>query len=504
MKAIMVMLDSLNRRMLPPYGCDWVQAPNFQRLSERTLTFDRSYICSMPCMPARRDLHTGRPNFLHRSWGPLEPFDDSVPRILRDNGVSSHLVSDHQHYWETGGATYHTQYSTWQFHRGQEGDPWMGQVADPPEVHAHGRNALKTGIERQDRINRQFIQREEDTPQAKTFGAGIDFIRRNHGEDNWFLQIETFDPHEPFFNQPQYQDLYQELMGDRTAPLFDWPSYGKVTESTELVEQCRGHYAALVSMCDARLGEVLNEMDRLNLWEDTMLMVWTDHGFLLGEHDWWAKLRMPWYQELANTPFFVWDPRTGQSGERRQSLVQPSIDLGPTLLDFFRLESTPDMLGKSLRETIAADTAVRESAIFGHHGGHVNLTDGRYVYMRAPANADNEPLFDYTLMPTRMKNMFLTEELKDAELVSPFSFTKACPVLKVARPQLEPDPHAPGKMRSVATADASETMLFDLGSDPQQLERIDDPDLETRLAAQMVTLMRDCEAPEEQYQRLGL
>ncbi len=191
MKAIMVMFDSLNRRMLPPYGCDWVQAPNFQRLSENTLTFDRSYICSMPCMPARRDLHTGRPNFLHRSWGPLEPFDDSVPRILRDNGVTSHLVSDHQHYWETGGATYHTQYSTWQFHRGQEGDPWMGQVADPPAVRAHGRNAINTGVERQDRINRQFIQREEDQPQAKTFASGLDFIRRNHGEDNWFLQIET-------------------------------------------------------------------------------------------------------------------------------------------------------------------------------------------------------------------------------------------------------------------------------------------------------------------------
>lgn len=73
-------------------------------------------------------------------------------------------------------------------------------------------------------------------------------------------------------------------------------------------------------------------MDRLNLWEDTLLMVWTDHGFLLGEHDWWAKHRTPWFEELAHTPFFVWDPRSSCSGERRQSLVQPSIDLGPTLL----------------------------------------------------------------------------------------------------------------------------------------------------------------------------
>ena len=70
MRVVMVMFDSLNRRMLPPYGCGWVYAPNFARLADRAVAFDNSYICSMPCMPARRDFHTGRPNFLHRSWRP--------------------------------------------------------------------------------------------------------------------------------------------------------------------------------------------------------------------------------------------------------------------------------------------------------------------------------------------------------------------------------------------------------------------------------------------------
>ena len=159
MRAVMVMFDSLNRHMLPPYGCDWTHAPNFQRLAERTVIFD---ICSMPCMPARRDLHTGRPNFLHRSWGPLEPFDDSVPRMLREQGVSSHLISDHLHYWETGGATYHTQYTTWQFHRGQEGDPWMGQVAEAPPVSSAGQNSGKSQWNNQDRVNRAFMRSEKE------------------------------------------------------------------------------------------------------------------------------------------------------------------------------------------------------------------------------------------------------------------------------------------------------------------------------------------------------
>ena len=142
MKAIMVMFDSLNRRMLPPYGCDWVHAPNFQRLAQKTATFDTSYVCSMPCMPARREIHTGRPNFLHRSWGPIEPFDDSMPELLKRHGVATHLVSDHYPYWEEGGANYHTRYSNWECARGQEGDPWKGDLADPaiprPNPHRDG------------------------------------------------------------------------------------------------------------------------------------------------------------------------------------------------------------------------------------------------------------------------------------------------------------------------------------------------------------------------------
>ena len=123
MKAVMVMFDTLNRHMLPPYGCDWTHAPNFTRLAERTVTFDNCYVGSMPCMPARREMHTGRYNFLHRSWGPLEPFDDSMPQILSEQGIYTHLSTDHQHYFEDGGATYHTRYDSWDFHRGQEGGP---------------------------------------------------------------------------------------------------------------------------------------------------------------------------------------------------------------------------------------------------------------------------------------------------------------------------------------------------------------------------------------------
>src|SRR6185369_5741708 len=123
-----------------------------------------------------------RPNFLHRSWGPLEPYDDSVPEILKNKGVYTHLASDHYHYWEDGGATYHNRYSSWEFFRGQEGDPWKGQVEEPmvPECVAnHGHR-----LWRQDWVNRGFMRRECDQPQPKTFDAGIEFMRHNRQQDN--------------------------------------------------------------------------------------------------------------------------------------------------------------------------------------------------------------------------------------------------------------------------------------------------------------------------------
>ena len=482
------MFDSLNRHMLPPYGCDWVNAPNFRRLAEKTVTFDNMYVGSMPCMPARRELHTGRYNFLHRSWSPLEPFDDSMPEILRRNGVHTHLTSDHYHYWEDGGCTYHQRYSTWEIHRGQEGDKWIGQLADPkaPETIPPWQNHPNR---RQDWINRNHMPREEDSSQARTFAGGIDFLRRNHEQDNWFLQIETFDPHEPFFTQQQYKDLYPH---EYDGPCFDWPVYREVQETREQVRHCRFEYAALVSMCDAQLGKVLDMMDELDLWKDTMLIVNTDHGFLLGEHDYWAKCWMPMFNEIAHTPLFIWDPRCGCAGERRQSLVQ-TIDLAPTLLEYFGVDRTADMQGIPLAATVADDTPVREAALYGIHGGHVNVTDGRYAYMRGPVTDDNRPLNQYTHMPTHMNKRFSVDEMRTAEMAPPFEFTKGCPVMKIS----VPGPSWPAMQML-------KTQLFDLEADADQENPIDDPAIEKTMTDHLVRLMRTNDAPAEQYERLGL
>lgn len=486
MKAIMLMFDTLNRHMLAPYGCDWTHTPNFQRLAEKTVVFDHSYAGSLPCMPARRELHTGRYNFLHRSWGPLEPFDDSMPEILKQNGVYTHLITDHQHYWEDGGCTYHNRYASYEMIRGQEGDAWKGEVADPSHPEMVGGHEGKHLI-RQDWINRKYIQREEDFPQAQTIAGGLEFIRTNHMYDSWFLQIETFDPHEPFYAPQKYRDLYPH---DYDGLHFDWPAYGPVHESRAEINHCRLEYAALLSMCDHYLGTLLDLMDELDLWKDTMLIVNTDHGLLLSEHNWWGKMTQPIYNEIANTPLFIYDPRCKKQGERRQSLVQ-MIDMAPTLLEYFNLPVPENMQGHALRETIATDNRIRDFALFGHFGGHVYGTDSRYVYMRGPSTPQNQPLYNYTLMPTHIRRFFSQQELSQAQLSEPLTFTKGLKTLKM--------PAAPVRaMRDL------NTYLFDLKSDPYQNEPLQDSQIEEEMCRKMVELMEQSDAPAEQMVRLGL
>ena len=481
MKAIMVMYDSLNRHMLPNYGCDWTVAPNFKRLGQRTVTFDNHYVGSMPCMPARRELHTGRHNFLHRSWGPYEPFDDSTFSILRKNDIYTHLVSDHYHYWEDGGATYHHRYSSWVNVRGQEGDTWKGRVANPEIPLHHGR------ISRQDWVNREYMTEEHMTPQARTFAEGHEFLEQNWDMDNWFLQIETFDPHEPFFTLKQWKDKYKY---EYDGPHFDWPKYERVTEDPDAAEYLRYQYAALLTQCDHYLGTVIDFMDAHNMWDDTLLMVITDHGFLLGEHDWWGKMRMPWYNENAHIPFFVWDPRIGKRDIRRSSLTQ-TIDIGPTLLNYFDLEPPPDMQGRTLQGIVENDTPNRDTAIYGMFGGHVNITDGRYVYMRAPG-PDNQPLNHYTLMPTHMRSPFTTRELAKMEKHDPLAFTKNCPVMRI-----------PATGMAQLTSEFK-TQLFDLKNDPSQLQPILDNTIEEQMISKLRQALEWNHAPTEQYLRLGL
>lgn len=492
MKAIMVLFDSLKKDWLPPYGGDII-APNFERLAGHTAMFDNFYVGSLPCMPARRELHTGRYNFLHKGWTPLEPFDDSMPQLLRENGVHTHLVSDHHHYWREGGGNYHGRYSTYEHIRGQEGDPWKGEVnaAFENTTSADSLPPFFKTMFIQDGINRRYMPDEKSHSQTLTFDAGLEFIETNLAADKWFLQLECFDPHEPFYTYEEYQRLYPSKYEGRHI---DWPMIGSVDQDADYVEYVQNQYKALVSMVDHNLGRLLDLMDEHNLWEDTLLIVNADHGLLLGEHDWWSKGAMPTYNEVANIPFFIWDPRAGVRGEHRQALAQ-NIDVAATLLDYFGMEIPKDMEGKPLLPVVKEDAPIHAEILFGYHGGMTNITDGRYVYMRAPASIQNAPLYEYTLIPARMGSRADVKQLQDLELAPPFEFTKGCKTLKI-------DMSSHGSPFSNMYRFGSR--LYDLKKDPGQKQPVDDIETELRLVRKMMEMMRENDAPQEQYERLGL
>jgi arylsulfatase A-like enzyme len=500
MKAVFVLFDSLNRHMLGPYGGSRVPTPNFDRLAARCVTFDKHYVGSLPCMPARRDILSGRLNFLHRSWGPMEPFDNAFPELLHQAGIYSHLITDHFHYFEDGGATYHTRYDSYEFVRGQEGDRWKAMVQPHWErlrerYHAHQFTDQRRTYRSQNMINREFIKEEKDFPTVKCFDHAVEFLDRNRSADNWLMHLELFDPHEPFHAPERFKKAFDTGW---KGPIRDWPRYGRFDALPEECEELRANYYALMAFCDDQLGRLLDYFDRHDLWKDTALILTTDHGFLLGEHDFWAKNRMNLYEEIVHIPLFAHDPRRPRGGERVSALTQ-AIDIAPTVLDLFGVALPREMEGHNLLP-MAGPVPRREAAIFGYFGGAVNVTDGRYTYHRFPADLRRQEIYQYTVMPTHIYALFTPEELAAASLAEPFAFTKGAKLLRV--PVIERSPmynnYGPGAFIE------SDTRLYDLETDPGQDRPIRDDAQERRLMRLMAGLMAQNDAPPEAFRRLEI
>tara|TARA_B100001057_G_scaffold320235_1_gene320500 strand:- start:11531 stop:13048 length:1518 start_codon:yes stop_codon:yes gene_type:complete len=496
MKVVFVLLDSLNRNAMEPYGSTLVDTPNFSRFQKRAVTFDNHFVGSLPCMPARRDIHTGRSHFLHRSWGPLEPFDDSFPEIMKKHGFYTHLVTDHHHYFADGGGTYHQRYSSWELVRGQAIDRWKA-VVKPDIEHLKSKFHQMQHHRTNYMINRGFMLEEEDYCSPQLFNLADEFLQLNHKSDNWLLQLECFDPHEPFHAPERFRQKYETSY---KGPILDWPIYDRVKETPEEIAELRANYAALVTMTDEYFGRLLDIFDEKQMWSDTALILTTDHGFLLGEHDWWAKNRMPVYDEIAHIPLMIYHPDfRSEGGTRRKDLTQ-NIDLMPTFLDMANISVPPDVTGKSLLPVIKGQGNNRKSVIFGYFGAAVNICDGRFSYFRYPTVPNAEALNEYTLMPTRMTERFSINDLIGATLVDSFSFTKGAPVLKL-RPKMN-EKGEPVEVQGMGFEDW-QSALYDQDSDPKQIAPIINPGVEAVLCQQIIENMLRLDAPVEAYERFG-
>lgn len=486
MRTVMLMFDTLTRNYLPNYGCTFTKMPNFERLSDCTVTFDEFYGGSMPCMPARRELHTGKYNFLNRGWGPLEPFDESCIDLLSRNGVYTHLVTDHTHYIEDGGATYHNRYDTYEFFRGQEGDRWVPRGEADLSFNTCKLN--KNNISSlQHLANRTRIQTEEEMPSVRCVSAGLDFLDHYHNQDNWFLQIECFDPHEPFYVPDKYRELY-DCVDAKDA--FNFPAYGPVEDkyTEDDIANLRKEYCALLSMCDGQLGRVLDKLDQYDMWNDTMLIVNTDHGFFLGEHDFIGKNFPPMYDEVIHIPFFIHDPRAINAKGRR-SVVAQTVDIPNTILGYFGLSFETETDGTDLLPTIQKDEAIHDTILYGIHGGQVNLYDGHFCYMKSTVDFDL-PVYQETVMPTNMRGMFTPEQIDQAVLVNGGRYSNKHQLMRI------PVVNIYDRMKYP-------TVIYDKKKDPKQQYPLTDEALLQQMDEKLKAAMVQVDAPEWQFQRMG-
>ena len=497
MKSILITLDSLNRRYLPIYGNTWVQTPNLDRLAARSCVFDRHWTASAPCMPARHDILTGRMEFLERNWSGLQPYDRTLPELLRAAGGFSHMLTDHDHYFHVGGENYHSVFDSWEFLRGQEYDIYQSALGRFEPIEHYGT------YHRQYQANRAAFRSERDYPTPATFDKAADWVRRHAEADNWFLYLDCFDPHEPFDVPDDFDITYDD---DYDGPFFNWPEYKAVDVPPEAVEHIRKQYAKTLSMADRWLGKLLDVLDELGLWDEVAVILSTDHGYLLGEHGYFAKNYTPAYNELYHIPLLIHLP--GMKETTRCAAITQTVDLFPTLLDLMGLDAAdiPYRLhGRSLLPLIREDVEqVRDYALFGIFGKQVNLYDGRYTYFRAAAREDNMPLNLYVGTPTTIFHYWSPDHIADLSKLEtgPFLSWTDYPVYKLGADNIRlSDPSHRFDRRY---PEISQNLLFDIQADYAQQHPLTDEALERRMCDLLVRALEEHDAPADQYERLGL
>ncbi len=504
MKAILILMDSLNRHMMKKYNPEaWMKTPNIDKFAEESIQFNGHWLGSAPCMPARRDILTGRLNFLERGWGPIEPYDVTFPRLMQEKGIFSHIITDHHHYFEIGGEHYCQQYNSWDFIRGQEHDPMVSSVNRPklPEK-------FFGGMSPQYELNKQNFKSDEDYPTPVTFSHACEWIKDNKGADDFFLQVEVFDPHEPFDCPQEFLDLYDD---DWKGPHYNWSGYNRVgvRDPEDGLKHLQKAYAATATMADKWFGRFIDTLKETGMYEDTMIILTTDHGHLLGEHGWTGKNTSHVYNELGHIPLFIHMPKEKGAGTQIDALTQ-NIDIMPSMCDLFDLETPKRVKGHSLLPLINGEKdKLREACIYGWFSKAVNVTDGHYTYLRIPVRVDNSPCFSYCTIPDTLNRFIGVPNVFRGNKQGQFSADKfkagsflkhtAYPVFKIPVASAEV---FNGEIQPLI--DDGGSQLFDIKNDYAQEQPLCDPEIEKRMIQRLKDCMIEAESPEEQFERLGI
>lgn len=371
--VLFITIDDLNND-LGAYGHPLVQSPNIDRLATEGVRFDRAYVQAPQCTPSRSSFLTGLypeqtgvvghgPHFRD-----LIPGVTTLPQLFRENGYFSARVGKIFHYGVpsqigTDGADDPLSWDQVVNPRGIDKDVESQVHSIDPDDPNIGGTLTWLKVKSSD---------EEHTDGKVTLEA-IDLLRQHHPDKTGkplFLGVGYFRPHVPFIAPEEYFDLYpldkihpiQNPANDRgdipLPALADRPHQLTLTD-VERKEIIQAYYAS-VSFVDAQVGELLAELERLDLTENTIVVLLSDHGYHLGHHGLWQKSDL--FEGGVRAPLIIAVPGNPNNGTATSSLVE-FVDLYPTLVELAGLEKPDYLAGRSLMP-ILEDSAqsVRDSA----------------------------------------------------------------------------------------------------------------------------------------------
>ncbi|MCX7012956.1 MAG: sulfatase [Candidatus Sumerlaeota bacterium] len=407
MKAILVIADTFRRDHSSVYGdAPWgkILTPNLARFAAEAAVFDNAYIGSFPTGPARRDILMGhcRQGLPFNEWSALLDDEATFVGDLKKRGVPSMLISD------VANTIVHKpgiqrDFSAWALNRGQEGDRcWMSD--DVPFELPVSIELIRYSIDhwRQILVNRAGRKTETDWFAPGTYSLAMEWLEQNYRRPDFFLWLDTFDPHEPWDPPQYYTDLYDPGYKGR---VFEAPP-GALRKSLGVTDaelkQMRARYAGEVTMVDTWFGRLYDKLEHLGILDDTLLIFTSDHGTpfagpadldmirkqpVLGADGLVSsagrpakdpKQYMPLSMNTTRIPLIIRAPGMKKS-VRVKAIAQP-WDLSATILDAFGLPAPERIAGHSLLPLVHGKrAATRDHAISGA-GLLAQATTARWMY----------------------------------------------------------------------------------------------------------------------------
>jgi arylsulfatase A-like enzyme len=419
--VVLIILDSLRKDHLGAYGNPWIKTPSLDALAKEGLRFTKAYPESLPTLCARRAIHTGLRTWPFRDWDP--PKGDNVwrygwqpiPReqttlaeILRKRGYQTVFVTDTLHQFKPS-YNFHRGFDVFDFIRGQTRDRYR-----PPWTHSREK-MKKTLVEvrgamLQYSANTAGRKTEEDWSAPQVFTSASGLIEAASGAGPFFMVVDGYDPHEPWDPPQGYVDLYDNDYhgGEPYTPREGSSDY--LTERQ--LERMRALYAAEVTMADRWLGRFLEKVDDLGLFENTLILLLSDHGHALGEHGIVGKPVQALWPELTDIVFLIRHPE-GKGAGTTSDYYASTHDVAPTILVMLGIESPAQMDGRDLSVIFeGVEPEARDHFSLGYHN-FVWTRDDAYVYFSRNDGAKAK-LYDVRADPD-MKNDRAKDRLKVAK-----------------------------------------------------------------------------------------